>query len=84
MAITQAAVREILNVMKRNGLEPSRFYLRLQRADKVYAISFVSDPGSDKVISFGELRLVLSPDVAQEKCVIDYGQMGEQKGLIFR
>lgn len=84
MAITQAAVQEILKVMQNNGLDPAHFYLRLQRGDRVYGISFVSDPGQARILSFGELRVVLDKEVEQTKFVIDYGLLGEQKGLIFR
>jgi hypothetical protein len=84
MAITQAAVKEILNVMRRNGLDPGRFFLRLQWDDRAYGISFVSDPGRARVLSYGELRVALDKEVEERSFVIDYGLLGEQKGLIFR
>ncbi len=81
MEITNAAVNEILKVMRRNQLDPNFFYLEFDVVDSKIVMEFTPNVYRTPMC-FGELKIVPFPD-DQVNLKIDYVKNEEREGFLF-
>lgn len=83
MTITPAAVTAILDVMKRRHLDPKQVMFEFHLlANGGVGIGFSRDRHGT-VKQYGDLTVVIGAGVEMGETVVDYGEVGSRKGIIF-
>lgn len=83
MIITESAANAILNVMKKNELDPKLFLLQFDRL-KNGALGFTfSMENMHKSREFHGLKILLQPEVNMDGVTVDFGEINGRKGIIF-
>ncbi len=85
MEITHTALSTILDIMKRKGLDSSKFYLQFGTVEGQLAFCFTPEPIGE-IQKFGEL-MVLKPvgsAINLDGLVVDFVEINGKQGLIFQ
>jgi len=86
MIITDQARDAILQIMKRQELDPKVFflYLCIPAGQEGCAINFTKDEEIGKQWQFGELKVTTALEINSEELVIDLSETDDRLGLIFK
>lgn len=82
MRITESAVKAILDVMNKKGLNPKKIHLEIGVFEGGLGLGFTNE-GIGQRQHFGDLSVVISHSVDTEGVVMDFGEVDGRKGLIF-
>ncbi len=82
MKITPAAADAILKVMAKKGLNPKKFFLEIGVFEGNLGLGF-TDERHGKVLTFGNLSVVIAHNVDTTGAVVDFGEIDGRKGLLF-
>lgn len=83
MQLTDSAAHAILEVIKKHGMNPENTFFEVKLlSNGALGIGFSRNPEG---ISFqqGSLKVSVDYRISNEKIIIDYGQVGDKKGIIF-
>lgn len=82
MRITDNAVKAIVSVMNKIGLDPKTTFMEIGLFESNLGLSFTKEiTGRSK--KFGELTVVTQNNVDSDQVVVDYGEIEGRTGLIF-
>jgi hypothetical protein len=83
MKITDPARDAILQVMRSQELDPEQWYLEFAIMENgAIGIGFVQQP-QEQTMTFGDLKLSMSPQVDSGGFMIDYHESDGRRGLLF-
>lgn len=82
MRFTESATNAILNTMRSKGLDPKTTFLEIGTFNGNLGIGFTRDK-IGRLVSNGDLTIVVASNVDTTGVVVDFGEVGGRKGLIF-
>lgn len=81
--ITESAVRAILNIMARKGLDNTEYALDLRIIDGIAGVGFTRE--KDGIVRmFHDLTVNIDPRVMQQDMYLDFGEVDGKQGIIFK
>jgi hypothetical protein len=83
MHVTEQAVEAIVNIMKRQELDPKNVYFEIKLLPNgAVGIGFTYNR-EGIFREFGELKTLVSTDIDMNGVIIDCGQTGDREGILF-
>ena len=86
MIITDKARDSIIQIMKKQDLDPRIFFLYFCIPDgqEGCAINFTKDEEIGKQYQFGELKVTVALEINSDELMIDLSEVENRVGLIFK
>jgi hypothetical protein len=83
MKFTDTAIAAVLEVMKKRRLDPQKFYFEFCLLQNGAVGMGFTDRKLGTTFRFGELNVIIDQRANVDNMTVDYGEVGDRKGLIF-